>query len=197
MHRFTFFGRETVSFLVVLPIALPGIVTGIALNSAFDQRRRSRRLPHAWSIAHATFCIVVVYNNVIARLRRLSPERRGGVGRPRRRPVPDVPLRDVPAGAHRRCWPARCSPSRCSFDEIVVTTFTAGGIETLPQWIFNNIFPAEQRRRRERRGHVVVLLSIIPVWVAQKLTDGGGGGRGAGPSCRTHPRAVTSAGRAG
>ena len=71
IHRFRFFGRESVSFLLLLPIALPGIITGMALNSFYV----FAKVPFSiWTIVigHATFCVVVVYNNVLARLRRTS-----------------------------------------------------------------------------------------------------------------------------
>ena len=113
--RYRFFGRETISFLVILPIALPGIVTGMALNATF----RTVLEPFGVDlglftiiVGHATFCIVVVYNNVVARLRRTAALARRGLGRPRRRHVADVPLRHLPAAHARRCSPARCSPSR-------------------------------------------------------------------------------------
>ncbi len=70
VHRFRFVGREAVSFVLVLPIALPGIITGMALNSFFAVAGTGLSF---WTIVigHATFCIVVVYNNVLARLRRM------------------------------------------------------------------------------------------------------------------------------
>ena len=70
VHRFRFFGREMISFILVLPIALPGIITGMALNSYFTYWGINLEL---WTIVigHATFCVVVVYNNVIARFRRV------------------------------------------------------------------------------------------------------------------------------
>ena len=97
------------------------------------------------AVAHATFCIVVVYNNVIARLRRMGTHARGGVDGPRRRHLHHVPAGHLPAAARRRCWPARCSRSALSFDEIVVTLFTAPpGVTTLPIWIFQNLFRPNQ-----------------------------------------------------
>ena len=103
-QRYRFFGRETISFVVVLPLALPGIVTGIALNTAFARSASSSGFLTI-IVGHATFCIVVIYNNVIARLRRTSRSHRGGIGRPGRRHVRDVPPRDLPGrpdGADRR-----------------------------------------------------------------------------------------------
>jgi putative spermidine/putrescine transport system permease protein len=172
VQRFSFFGRETVSFLVILPIALPGIVTGIALNRAF------RTLGMQMSfltlvVAHATFCIVIVYNNVIARLRRMSPN-----------------LEEASADLGADTWqtfryvtfPLMRSALLAgallafalSFDEIVVTTFTSGpGFQTLPLWIFSNMFRPNNVPLVNVVATAVVLLSIIPVWLAQRLTDGG------------------------
>ena len=112
VHRFRFFGRETVSFLVILPIALPGIVTGIALNTAFRTIGIDLGLMTI-IIGHATFCIVVVYNNVIARLRRdarSTEEASMDLGADT---VADVPPRDVAGHRDRRSSPAACSRSRC------------------------------------------------------------------------------------
>ena len=106
--RYRFFGRETVSFLVILPIALPGIVTGMALNSTFTQVLRRRPVVFTIIVGHATFCVVLVYNNVIARLRRMSPRWR------RRRPTSARTVADVPARHSSRSYAARWSPARCS-----------------------------------------------------------------------------------
>ena len=107
--RHRFFGRETISFLVILPIALPGIVTGVAFSNTFTQVLGIDLSLFTVIVGHATFCIVVVYNNVIARLRRLSPLLRGGVGRPRGRHLADLPPRHraQPAQRPRRRRPAR------------------------------------------------------------------------------------------
>ena len=178
VQRFEFFGRETISFIIVLPIALPGIVTGIALRSAFDQAGVKIGF-FTVVIAHATFCIVVVYNNVLARMRRLSP---------------NVEQASADLGAHpfqtfayvtfpmirTALLAGALLAFALSFDEIVVTTFTNQGQDTLPQWILNNIFRGKNVTVVNVIASAVVLLSIIPVWAVQKLTDGGGGGRGAG-----------------
>jgi putative spermidine/putrescine transport system permease protein len=178
VQRFEFFGRETISFIIVLPIALPGIVTGIALRSAFDQAGVKIGF-FTVVIAHATFCIVVVYNNVLARMRRLSP---------------NVEQASADLGAHpfqtfvyvtfpmirTALLAGELLAFALSFDEIVVTTFTNQGQDTLPQWILNNIFRGKNVTVVNVIASAVVLLSIIPVWAVQKLTDGGGGGRGAG-----------------
>jgi putative spermidine/putrescine transport system permease protein len=173
VQRFKFFGRETVSFLVILPIALPGIVTGIALNRAFRSLGASMGFM-TLVVAHATFCIVVVYNNVIARLRRLSPNL-------------EEASADLGADTFQTFWYVTFPMIRSallagallafalSFDEIVVTTFTAGpGYQTLPLWIFSNMFRPNNLPLVNVVATAVVLLSIIPVWLAQRLTDGGG-----------------------
>ncbi len=169
VNRFRFFGRDSISLLIVLPIALPGIVTGVALNAAF------RELGFDFGyltviIAHATFCIVVVFNNVVARLRRLAPnvdEASADLGA-------DLfqTFRYVTFPLMRSALVAGALLAfALSFDEIVVTTFTAGpGVETLPQWIFNNIFRPNQLPTVNVVAVVVILLSIIPVWVAQRLS---------------------------
>ncbi|WP_426571296.1 ABC transporter permease [Aquihabitans sp. McL0605] len=169
VNRFKFFGRDSISLLIVLPIALPGIVTGVALNAAF----REMGFDFGYItvvIAHATFCIVVVFNNVVARLRRLAPnvdEASADLGA-------DVfqTFRYVTFPLIRSALVAGgLLAFALSFDEIVVTTFTAGpGMETLPQWIFNNIFRPNQLPTVNVVAVVVITLSIIPVWVAQRLS---------------------------
>ena len=112
LARAKFFGREAISLLLVLPIALPGIVTGISLRAAFGLVD----IPFSfWTIVlgHATFCIVVVYNNAVARFRRLLALAGRGLDGSRRRRLPDLPLRRAAQSSARRCSPAACSPSRC------------------------------------------------------------------------------------
>jgi putative spermidine/putrescine transport system permease protein len=174
VQRFKFFGRESVSLLVILPIALPGIVTGIALNAAFRQVGIELGLL-TLVVAHATFCIVVVYNNVVARLRRLSPnleEASADLGAD-----PFQTFRHVTFPLVRSALLAGALLAfALSFDEIVVTTFTAGaGIETLPQWIFNNLFRPNQLPVVNVVATAVVLASVIPVWLAQRLSEGSAG----------------------
>lgn len=169
VNRFEFFGRDSVSLLIVLPIALPGIVTGVALNAAF--REIGVDLGYLTVIiAHATFCIVVVFNNVVARLRRLAPnvdEASADLGADLFQTFRYVtfPLirSSLLAGA--------LLAFALSFDEIVVTTFTAGpGMQTLPQWIFNNMFRPNQLPTVNVVAVVVITLSIVPVYLAQRLT---------------------------
>jgi putative spermidine/putrescine transport system permease protein len=170
VHRFKFFGRNSISFLIVLPIALPGIVSGIALNRGFNQAGITLSY-FTLIVAHATFCVVVVYNNVFARLRRLSPNLEEAAA--------DLGA-DVFQSYRYVMFPLIRSALLAggllafalSFDEIVVTTFTAGvGIETLPQWIFNNIVRPNQVPIVNVVAVVVIVLSVIPVWLAQRLTD--------------------------
>jgi putative spermidine/putrescine transport system permease protein len=180
VHRFKFFGRETVSFLLVLPIALPGIITGLALNSAIQASGVTFSL---WTVVvgHATFCVVVVYNNVLARLRRTPTSLTeasmdlGADGWQTFRYViwPNVATALVAGGL---------LAFALSFDEIVVTNFTAGPQTTLPIWIFDNLLRPTRRPVVNVVAMVVVLASFIPVYLAQRLTrepaslTGAGGG---------------------
>ncbi len=167
--RYSFFGRETISFLVILPIALPGIVTGMALNSTFTQILGVDLGLLTIVIAHATFCIVVVYNNVIARLRRVSSsfeEASADLGAHtwqtfRHVTVPNMRTALV-AGA--------LLAFALSFDEIIVTTFTAGADQTLPIWIFTNLSRPNQLPIVNVVAVLVILLSAIPVYLAHRLT---------------------------
>jgi putative spermidine/putrescine transport system permease protein len=179
--RHRFFGRETVSFLVVLPIALPGIVTGVALSNTFTQVLGIGLGLFTVVVAHATFCIVVVYNNVIARLRRTSASFEeasadlGATTWQTFRYVTVPSLRTALAAGGLLAF-------ALSFDEIIVTTFTLGaGEETLPIWIFRNLFRPTQLPVVDVVALVVALLSIVPVYLAHRLSSEEGGvtgGRG-------------------
>jgi len=183
VSRHRFFGRETISFLVILPIALPGIVTGVALNNTFTQVFGTKLSLLTVVVAHATFCIVVVYNNVIARLRRMSAsfeEASADLGAD-----PWQTFRYVTLPNMRSALGAGgLLAFGLSFDEIIVTTFTIGaGEETLPIWIFTNLFRAQERPIVNAVAVMVVLISIIPVYLAHRLTAEEGGavaGRGGG-----------------
>lgn len=175
VSRFSFFGRETISFLVILPIALPGIVTGVALNATFTQFLGIGLSLFTVVVAHATFCIVVVYNNVVARFRRLSgnlEEASADLGATpwmtfRRVTLPNIQTALVAGGL---------LAFGLSFDEIVVTTFTAGtGQQTLPLWIFQNFARPNQLPVVNVVAVLVILLSIIPVYLAHRLTREEGG----------------------
>ena len=154
VSRFRFFGREAVSFLVILPIALPGIVTGIALNSTFTKVLDIELGLLTLVIAHATFCIVVIFNNVVARLRRLSTsfeEASADLGA-----SPLQTFRWVTLPNMRTALVAGALLAfALSFDEIIVTVFTIGvGDETLPQWLLNNFSRPQPAADRQRgRGH--------------------------------------------
>ncbi len=171
VHRFRFFGREAISFLLVLPLALPGIITGMALNAFFHNAAIQLSL---WTIVigHATFCIVVVYNNVLARLRRTSGSLieasmdLGANGWQTLRRV-TMPLLStaVISGA--------LLAFALSFDEVIVTTFTAGAQNTLPLWIFGAIRLGQQLPEVNVVVFFVVVATFIPVAIAARLAGGG------------------------
>jgi putative spermidine/putrescine transport system permease protein len=168
--RARFFGREVVSLVLLLPIALPGIVTGIALRSALSLLE----IPFSfWTIVvgHATFCVVVVYNNALARLRRTS------------RSLVEASM-DLGASGFetfRHVVLPQLAPAlvaggmlafALSFDEIIVTTFTAGQQETLPVWIFSQLTKPRQRPVTNVVAVFVVLATAVPVLLAHRLTRG-------------------------
>jgi len=172
VHRFRFFGREAISLLLVLPLALPGIITGIALKSFFDYNQIRLSLMTI-IIGHATFCIVVIYNNVIARLRRTSGSLHEasadlgahGLQTFRFVTVPTLSTAII-AGA--------LLAFALSFDEVIVTTFTAGAQNTLPLWIFGAIRLGQQLPEVNAVVVFVLILTVIPVAVSVRLTGGGG-----------------------
>ena len=169
VHRHRFFGREVISFALVLPIALPGIITGMALNATFN----NFGIPFGTLtivVGHATFCVVVVYNNVIARLRRSSSsieEASADLGADSWqtfRYVTFPVLRTAIVAAALLAF-------ALSFDEIIVTTFTAGTQETLPIWILNHLRLPNQRPIVNVVALVLILVSMIPVYLAQRLSS--------------------------
>jgi putative spermidine/putrescine transport system permease protein len=168
--RHRFFGRETISFLVILPIALPGIVTGIALNSTFTQVLGVDLSLLTIVVGHATFCIVVVYNNAVARLRRLSTsfeEASADLGAHTWQTFRLVTLPNLRTALVAGALLAFA----LSFDEIIVTTFTAGtGVQTLPLWIFTNLSRPNQLPIVNVVAVLVILISIVPVYFAHRLT---------------------------
>ncbi len=176
--RYRFFGRDTISLAVILPIALPGIVTGIALNNAFRTVLGVSLSMLTVVVAHATFCIVVVFNNVIARLRRLGgdlEEASMDLGAD-----PFTTFRFVTFPMLRSALLAGgLLAFALSFDEIIVTTFTAGsGIQTLPIWILNNLFRPNQAPVVNVVAAVLIVASVIPIYLAQKLSgESSSGGR--------------------
>jgi putative spermidine/putrescine transport system permease protein len=176
VQRYRFFGRETISFLVILPIALPGIVTGMALNATF--RTVIEPLGIGFGIftvmvGHATFCIVVMYNNVLARLRRSSrfiEEASMDLGADTWQTFRyvTVPLTRTAllAGA--------LLAFALSFDEVIVTTFVAGPVKTVPLWILTNLSRPNQLPIVNVVAVSLVALSAIPVYVASRLTQESG-----------------------
>ncbi|HEX9675019.1 MAG TPA: ABC transporter permease, partial [Anaerolineales bacterium] len=168
VYRSRFFGREAISFLLVLPIALPGIVSGIALRSAIGLTN----LPFSfWTIVvgHATFCMVVVYNNVLARFRRTSGsliEASMDLGANAFQTFRHVVL---PAIATALLAGGMLAFA-LSFDELVVTTFTAGQQQTLPIWMFSQLTKPRQRPVTNVVAVFVVALTAIPILLANRLT---------------------------
>ena len=174
LRRTQFFGRNVVSLLIILPIALPGIVTGIALQNAFKTMLGLQLSIFTVVVAHATFCIVTVFNNVQARFQRLggSFEQASmdlGAG-------PFTTFRLVTLPMLRSALLAGgLLAFGLSFDEIVVTQFTASPqVQTLPIWIFQNLFRPNQAPIVNVVAAVLVLLSAVPIYLAQRLSGGTG-----------------------
>jgi putative spermidine/putrescine transport system permease protein len=178
--RLRFFGRETISFLVILPISLPGIVTGVALSNTFTQVLGVSLALWTVIVGHTTFCIVVVYNNAVARLRRTSTsfeEASADLGADTWQT-----FRFVTFPAMQTALAAGALLAfALSFDEIIVTTFTIGaGEETLPIWIFRNLFRPKALPVVDAVAVIVVVISIIPVYIAHRLSREEGGATGGG-----------------
>jgi putative spermidine/putrescine transport system permease protein len=177
LHKFRFFGREGISFLLILPLALPGIITGIALNSFFSFTGiQFGTLTIV--IGHTTFCIVVVYNNLIARLRRTPGSLAeasmdlGGRG------WQTLRLVTLPLMATALISGALLAFA-LSFDEVIVTVFVAGAQNTLPLWIFGAIRLGQQLPEVNAVVTIVILLTLIPVFVAARIAGAGAVGRSA------------------
>ena len=172
VSRHKFFGRESITFLVLIPIALPGIVTGIALNATFTQVLDTKLTLFTVIVAHATFCIVIVFNNAAARLRRMSTSLEDA----------SADLGATPWTTFRRVTLPNMRSSlvaggllafALSFDEIVVTNFTIGaGDQTLPIYIFNTLFRPNQPGKVYAVAVIAILLSMIPVYLATRVTRG-------------------------
>lgn len=169
LQRYSFFGKSSVNLLVILPIALPGIVTGVALNNLFRGVLEVQLSVITVIVAHATFCIVTVFNNVQARLRRLG----GNI---------EEASADLGAGLWTTFRLVTFPQVRSallaggllafalSFDEIVVTTFTAGSsVTTLPIWILDNLFRPNQAPVVNVVAVVLIVFSVVPIWLAQRL----------------------------
>jgi putative spermidine/putrescine transport system permease protein len=179
VHRYRFFGRDGISFVLVLPIALPGIVTGMALNAAinagvagFDLGPLHIAGPKfglaTIIVGHATFCVVVVYNNVIARLRRMGrslEEASMDLGADTWQTFRRVTLPPLATALFAGALLAFA----LSFDEIIVTTFTAGTEQTLPIWIFSNFRLPNARPIVNVVALAMILLSLIPVYISARV----------------------------
>jgi putative spermidine/putrescine transport system permease protein len=175
VHRTKFFGRDVISLMFVLPLALPGIITGISLNAFFSFSATPFSI---WTIivGHATFCIVVVYNNVLARLRRSQGsliEAAMDLGANGVQTFRDVTLPLISTSVVAGCMLAFA----LSFDEVIVTTFVAGAQSTLPIWIFGQIRHGVLLPEVNVVVSFVILVTVIPVLVAARLTGGGGTAR--------------------
>jgi putative spermidine/putrescine transport system permease protein len=169
--RTKFFGRETISLIIILPIALPGIITGISLRSAFNLMD----IPFSfWTIVlgHATFCIVVVYNNAVARLRRTSPsliEASMDLGADGFQTFRHVLLPNLATALLAGGMLAFA----LSFDEVIVTTFTAGQQQTLPIWMLSELVRPRQRPVTNVVAVFVIAVTFLPILAAYFLTRGG------------------------
>ena len=178
VYRFDFFGKELISFMLILPLALPGIVTGIAMRSAISLMH----IPFTfWTIVigHATFCVVVVYNNVLARFRRSSNS------------MIEASM-DLGANSFQTFWKivfpnistallaGGILAFSLSFDEVIVTTFTAGNQQTLPIWIFSQMLNPRNRPITNVTAMLVVLITALPILFAQRITAGTAESEGGG-----------------
>ena len=168
LARSSFFGRDAISLLFILPIALPGVITGIALRSAFH----TMEIPFSfWTIVigHATFCVVVVFNNAVARLRRLNPnliEASMDLGADGFQTVRHVILPQLGSALLAGALLAFA----LSFDEVIVTTFTAGQQTTLPIWMLQELIRPRQRPVTNVVAVVIIVLTFVPILAAYFLT---------------------------
>ena len=174
MARASFFGRDQISLLIILPIALPGVITGMALRSAFGVMD----IPFSvWTIVlgHATFCIVIVYNNAVARLRRLSGgimEASADLGANAFQTFRHVLLPNMGSALLAGGMLAFA----LSFDEVIVTIFTAGSgteAKTLPIWMLDELIRPRQRPVTNVVAIVVFAATFFPILAAYYLTRGG------------------------
>src|SRR5580704_1380961 len=171
VHQFKFFGREAISFLLVLPLALPGIITGIALNSLFSFTGiQFGTLTIV--IGHTTFCIVVVFNNMIARLRRVPGSLAEASMDLGARGWQTLRFVTLPLTATALVSGALLAFA-LSFDEVIVTVFTAGAQNTLPLWIFGAIRLGQQLPEVNAVVTVVIALTLIPVVIAARVAGAG------------------------
>ena len=168
VHRYRFFGRDAISFVLILPIALPGVITGIALASFFSFGSIQ---PSLWTIVigHATFCVVIVFNNAAARLRRASSslvEASMDLGADGWQTFRFVTLPVLSTALVAGALLAFA----LSFDEVIVTTFTAGAQNTLPLWIFGSIRLGQNLPQVNVVVFFVIVATVVPVTIAHRLT---------------------------
>jgi putative spermidine/putrescine transport system permease protein len=169
VSRYSFFGRETISLVVILPIALPGIITGLALQTTYTTVGIDYGLLTI-VIGHATFCVVIVYNNGVARLRRMAgsfEEASADLGASSWQTFRYVTFPELRTALLAGALLAFA----LSWDEVIVTVFTSGTDWTLPIWIFNNLFRPFEQPKVNVVALFVIVVSIIPVWLAQRLSQ--------------------------
>ncbi len=168
LARSSFFGRDAISLLLILPIALPGVITGIALRAAYG----TLEIPFSfWTIVigHATFCVVVVFNNAVARLRRLNPnlvEASMDLGADGFQTLRHIILPQLGSALLAGALLAFA----LSFDEVIVTTFTAGQQTTLPIWMLQELIRPRQRPVTNVVAVVIIALTFLPILLAYRLT---------------------------
>ena len=168
LARASFFGRDVISMLFILPIALPGIISGISLRSALH----TLEIPFSfWTIVigHATFCVVVVYNNAVARLRRLNPnliEASMDLGADSFQTLRYIVLPQLGSALLAGALLAFA----LSFDEVIVTTFTAGQQTTLPIWMLQELIRPRQRPVTNVVAVIIIALTFVPILLAYSLT---------------------------
>ena len=169
VYRSSFFGREMISFILLLPLALPGIVTGIALRSAMSLVDVQFSY---WTIVvgHATFCVVVVYNNVLARFRRM--------GHSQIEASMDLGANYFQTFRHiimphlgTALLAGGMLAFALSFDEVIVTTFTSGQQSTLPIWIFSQLTRPRDRPVTNVVALLVILITFGPILLANRMTS--------------------------
>jgi putative spermidine/putrescine transport system permease protein len=176
VSRYSFFGRETISFAVILPIALPGIITGLALQATILDVLGPLGLSFGLAtiiIGHATFCVVVVYNNVIARMRRTSgslDEASADLGADSWQTFRYVMFPQLRSALLAGALLAFA----LSFDEVIVTVFTAGAQQTLPIWIFATLARPAELPIVNVVALFVILVSVVPIYFAARLAGGAG-----------------------
>jgi putative spermidine/putrescine transport system permease protein len=176
VSRYSFFGRETISFAVILPIALPGIITGLALQATILDVLGPLGVSFGLTtiiVGHATFCVVVVYNNVIARMRRTAgslDEASADLGADSWQTFRYVMFPQLRTALLAGALLAFA----LSFDEVVVTIFTAGAQQTLPIWIFATLSRPAELPIVNVVALFVIFVSIVPVYFASRLAGGTG-----------------------